>query len=89
MPEDAEHRIRQMMRDGQQLHAMRELVKTARWPETWAKVWVQHDGRRLPRAPGMTCSYCGGLLRSPRAKQCLECGMDWHDPSNPRRLGTG
>jgi hypothetical protein len=24
------------------------------------------------------CRKCGGILRTPRAKQCLDCGYDWH-----------
>jgi len=31
---------------------------------------------------GAPCPHCGRLLRNPRAKQCFECGMDWHDPDN-------
>jgi hypothetical protein len=34
----------------------------------------------------MPCPYCGEELRTPRAKQCVCCGMDWHDPDNVRRL---
>lgn len=34
------------------------------------------------------CPYCGGQLRSPRAKQCPHCLMAWHDPSNPRKLNA-
>ena len=84
-----EQRIRDLMTEGQRLRAMHELTKATRCPMTWAKVWVQHKGRTKAREPGTICSYCGGRLRSPRAKQCLECGMDWHDVANPRRLGTG
>ena len=84
-----DRRVRQLMRDGQQLLAMRELSKASGCPLTWAKVWVQHDGRTQPRAPGTTCTFCGGRLRTSLARQCLECGMDWHDPDRPRRLGTG
>jgi hypothetical protein len=24
------------------------------------------------------CTRCAGLLRTPNAKQCLACGLDWH-----------
>ena len=24
------------------------------------------------------CPFCGGALRTPRAKQCRHCGADWH-----------
>jgi hypothetical protein len=29
------------------------------------------------------CPYCGKLLASGRAKQCLHCKADWHDPPGP------
>ena len=31
---------------------------------------------------GPPCPYCGRLLATHRAKQCLTCSMDWHDPQN-------
>lgn len=33
------------------------------------------------------CPYCEHELATNRAKQCLWCGMDWHDPSNVVRRG--
>ena len=29
------------------------------------------------------CPYCEQALRSPTARQCTECGLDWHDRSAP------
>src|SRR4051794_32000310 len=29
---------------------------------------------------GPPCPHCGRLLRNPKARQCFECGTDWHDP---------
>ena len=28
-----------------------------------------------------SCPQCGGLARTPRARQCRFCGFDWHDSS--------
>lgn len=28
----------------------------------------------------MPCPYCGKTLRTKEARQCFECGTDWHDP---------
>lgn len=39
--------------------------------------------------PGSPCPYCGQLLRTPRAKQCRACGMDWHDADNAVSRKTG
>jgi hypothetical protein len=36
------------------------------------------EPQRLPRP----CLYCGAPLRTRKAKQCFECGMDWHDSAN-------
>lgn len=33
------------------------------------------------------CPYCDHKLASDLAQQCLECGMDWHDPDNIVRRG--
>lgn len=33
------------------------------------------------------CPYCNEVLNTNLAKQCFKCGMDWHDPLAPRRLG--
>lgn len=31
---------------------------------------------------GPPCPHCGRLLRNKNAKQCFECSMGWHGPSN-------
>ena len=35
------------------------------------------------------CTFCGGPLLTPQAKQCFTCGMDWHDPDAPVKRGPG
>jgi hypothetical protein len=42
----------------------------------------QFFGQEKGRMTGPPCPYCGGQLRTAKAKQCRECGMDWHDPAN-------
>lgn len=32
------------------------------------------------------CPYCGEPLRTVAAKQCRQCGTDWHDPNNVIKL---
>jgi hypothetical protein len=39
-----------------------------------------------PLHEGTSCPYCGERLRTQRAKQCSQCGMDWHDPDHVTRL---
>ena len=88
LPRSREARIRQLMTERDTVTAMRELVDATGCPLSWANLWVAHKGRAQTRPPGTTCSHCGGRLRTPQAKQCLECGMDWHDPHNVHRRGT-
>jgi Ca-activated chloride channel family protein len=33
-------------------------------------------------APCGRCPYCGQPLPTTKARRCLHCGMDWHDPEN-------
>ena len=33
------------------------------------------------------CPYCESPLATPKARQCLVCGWDWHDPDNPVQRG--
>jgi hypothetical protein len=35
-----------------------------------------------PPLDGPPCPHCGEPLRTPEAKQCRKCLMDWHDPEN-------
>lgn len=35
---------------------------------------------------GGRCPFCGCGLRTERARQCLNCRMDWHDIDNPRKI---
>jgi hypothetical protein len=38
---------------------------------------VEASGQHHP-----SCPHCGEPLRTEQAKQCFQCGMDWHDPEN-------
>lgn len=46
--------------------------------------WTLIEG--ISPAIGVTevaaCPHCGGDLRTPKAKQCRHCKMDWHDSEN-------
>ena len=48
--------------------------------EAWAKLWMIHpDGPQEADPPPKRCPYCGNLLKTGRAQQCLACGADWHN----------
>jgi len=68
--------------EGDPARAMRKLEETG-VPWANSKGWVMaHVPPSRPRPAPISCPYCGKLLRTMIAKQCLECGMDWHDPNN-------
>ncbi|HEU4338650.1 MAG TPA: hypothetical protein VFS19_01160 [Planctomycetota bacterium] len=87
-PETAS-RARRLFKAKRIYDAIREIVEATGCSLNWAKLWVEHpDGPMLPPVqwPGPPCVYCGEPLRTKLAKQCFECGTDWHDPDNIRKL---
>jgi len=69
--------------------AIKIIAETTGCPLYWAQLWVEHpEGPIHPpfKWPGPPCANCGKPLRSALARQCFECGMDWHDPDDIRRL---
>ena len=52
--------------------------------------WTLAEGAKPADPPEekAVCPYCGKELRTPRAKQCRACLMDWHDPDNVFRGRT-
>ena len=77
IPPDMAAKLRQM-HAALAFLAIRELTGC---PLDWAKTW-----RGLPNGPhrefgqsdAPPCPYCGKQLRTKLAKQCFECGADWH-----------
>jgi len=67
--------------------AMQELRAATGCSIPWAKLWVTHRGRpEWDPEQTAPCPYCGQTLRTPVAKQCRHCRMDWHDVENPIRM---
>ncbi len=89
LAEAEERRVRQLIRDNRPIAAAAELAWFTRCPEPIARLWVAHRGQPLPVRPGPPCRFCAAILPTSLARQCLSCGMDWHDPGHPRKLGTG
>jgi hypothetical protein len=61
--------------------AISSLVAATGCPLEWAKIWLAHPyGPRRPKPlwSGPPCMQCGRPLRSRLARQCVECGLDWH-----------
>lgn len=86
-----ESRLRELWRSNRPMAAVTELRSVTGCSVSWAKVWLMH-----PHGPenhawtqGGPCWYCGEPLRSPLARQCVACGMDWHDARRVLRNGQG
>jgi hypothetical protein len=84
-----EQRIRQLIRERRPIMAMSELRAATGCSISWAKLWVQHDGRAKPAKESRPCPYCGSPLRTSMAKRCRYCRRDWHGPENVLTLGAG
>jgi hypothetical protein len=56
----------------------------------WAKIWVSHPNGPQTKhgVDGPPCPYCGAPLRTDKAKQCISCGTDWHNPDNVIQHGN-
>ena len=71
-------RIRQLIADQKPIMAIAELRDATGCSLTWGKLWVTHNGQPTLESPA-PCPYCGKPLRTPTAKQCRHCLMDWHN----------
>ncbi len=52
----------------------------------WAKIWRLHPNGPTAETKfeaefdlNMKCPYCGKVLRTKKAKQCLHCNKNWRD----------
>jgi hypothetical protein len=77
------------MTEGRTIDAIKQLRAATKAPLKDGKDWVDPRLLRLGTTPtkwaGKPCPYCGMPLRTDQARQCFECGMDWHDPGAPLR----
>lgn len=87
-----ERRIKYLIAQNRKIMAIQELMAATGCPLSWAQVWIDHpNGPELhdKGKRGPDCPYCGKPLRTAVARQCVECGMDWHDLRQVHRLGVG
>ena len=81
LPREDEIRIYKLAQSDGEAAAVDALVEAAGCPRVWAELWVTHPfGPRRPARlwMGPPCASCGRPLRTRLARQCLECGLDWH-----------
>ncbi len=81
IPPDIEREALTLLGEGKLLLAMKCLHETTKLPFFECKCWVTE---RIPSPPLPPCPYRGKPLRTDRARQCFECGADWHDPPTVR-----
>jgi hypothetical protein len=51
----------------------------------FAKIWFIHPDGPHAQKERPPCPYCGTPLFTPKSRQCLHCGWDWHDAAHPVR----
>ena len=76
-----EAEAQRLLNDGKIIHAIKHLRECAGLSILQGQAWVHSHGLKYER-PTIPCPYCKKPLRSPLAKQCFHCGMDWHDAQN-------
>jgi len=83
LPEAVETRARSLARLKARIpSAIAEVVSVTGCPPSWAKIWAEHphgDPHVIRLFEGPPCPDCGKPLRTKLAKQCVECGKDWHE----------
>lgn len=80
VPDQVAERIKDIVKSGYTITAIKELRLATGLGLRDAKYWVDHCGT----APGRAvvtgpCPYCGEQLRTTEALQCRHCKRDWHD----------
>ena len=82
---ELEAEVTAMIRQGHTIAAIKRLREATGWGLADAKRWVDQalEGHGVTKNRiGEPCPYCGKPLRAKSAKQCFECGMDWHDATH-------
>ena len=82
---ELEAEVRELIGRGHTIAAVKRLREATGRGLADAKMWVDrtaegHGSTKI--GTGKPCPYCGRPLRTDRAKQCFECGADWHDAGN-------
>jgi hypothetical protein len=84
---EIEAELRELVRYGKDIEAIKRLRDVTRCPVAWSKIWVLHSEGPNTEHDSAPCPYCGETLRTSRAKQCRHCKRDWHDPEKVTYLG--
>jgi hypothetical protein len=83
LPTDLEAEVVALMQQGRTIEAIQRLRLAMNVSLADAKRWVDDRVQALPGKAkvftGRPCPFCGKPLRTDRARQCFECGKDWHE----------
>ena len=80
---ELEAELKVMMAKGLTISAIKRLREATGCGLADAKTWVDRTLVKDKRRPAdKPCPYCGKPLRTDLARQCFECGADWHDAGN-------
>jgi hypothetical protein len=79
-----EAEVRRLLSQGHTIDAIKRLREATGWGLREALMWVHRAleaGEFRPQPTRTPCPYCGQPLRTEKAKQCFNCGSDWHEAS--------
>ena len=81
LSKDDEIRLKEKIKSEGGVAAIKELCELTGCSLRLAKIWVVHPEGPTPVIDGPPCPYCGGKLRTSRAKQCPHCLKSWRNES--------
>jgi hypothetical protein len=75
-----EAQVVDLLREGKTPHiqVVKTIIERAGCTVGDAFGWLYSYYYRQERLRAKPCPYCGKPLRTNEAKQCFECGADWH-----------
>ena len=81
LSDEARHKIEKLVLEKPN-KAILDLERITGCSKLEAKTWVDKKREEAYIATIPPCPYCGERLRTPVAKQCRFCLLDWHDENN-------
>jgi hypothetical protein len=78
---ELEGEVRGLISQGQKIPAIKRLREATGWGLLEAMTWIDRalaSGDFRTQRTGAPCPHCGQPLRTEKARQCFNCGSDWH-----------
>jgi hypothetical protein len=68
-----------LLREGKRVHAIKMILQVTGGKLGEAIEWINKRSAEFVQPGEFTpCPHCGKPLRTSKARQCFECGADWH-----------